>query len=512
MIEPRLGAGRDGGSAFIGRRYHFVGVGGIGMSSLARLLLSWGAAVSGSDRSESEMLAILRTEGADVCVGHNAGAITSRPQPDFVVYSKAIPTDNPELSMARNLGIPTMHRAELLNHMMADHRSVCICGTHGKTTTTAMLAVILIDAGMDPSVMLGGMYAPIGGNERSGHGEVFVAEACEAYGSFLSLHPDLAVVTNIEADHLDENTTFDSIRESFHSFLSRVPDDGLIAACIDSVEVCRLLPRLIAPVRTFGLEGSGAEWQAQRSNDGSWDVQIHGRAVAHLALQVPGVHNVVNALGALAIAEALGVSPWDAAESLHLFEGVERRFSIRGVSGGILVVDDYAHHPSEIRVTLRAARALLPEWTTVSFSDVGANPGRRTSPVNQGCGGGTQSSTPRLDRRLIAVFQPHLFSRTAAFMDEFVESFEDADIVLITEIYAARENPIAGINGCALADRLRNRWPGKGVQMVQHLRSLPERVAAISRPGDIVLALGAGNITNSVPEILQLLKTGSVHT
>lgn len=464
---------RDFISGFRGKRYHFIGIGGIGMSSLARLLLGWGALVSGSDRADGDMLDTLRREGAQVEIGHAASNIDLADLPDVVVYSKAVPDDNPELALAREKGIRTIHRAELLGQVMASRKAVCVCGTHGKTSTTAMLATILVDAGLDPAVMLGGVYEPIGGNVRGGHGEIFLAEACEAYGSFLSLYPNVAVVTNIEPDHLDKGATFEDIRQSFRTFLERVGPNGLIIAGADSPEVASLLPLLHRPVETYGLH-TAAAWTARPGHDGEWEVLHHGEMKAKLNLLVPGEHNVLNALAAIATAASLGVTPEASAQSLDSFTGVDRRFSIRGTVAGVTVVDDYAHHPSEIRATLTAARELVQQ--------------SRYS-------------------RVIAAFQPHLYSRTALFMDEFADSFEEADAVALTEIYAAREEPMPGVSGEALAQRVRDRWPNKPVFFEPDLASTSRRLVCLAEPGDLVLTMGAGDITTIGKDILAQLES-----
>ena len=452
------------------------------MSSLARLLLAWGASVTGSDRSDSEMLEQLRVDGASVSVGHSAANLPEHP--DLVVYSKAVPDNNPELAAARARGIRTIHRAELLSELMASRKAVCVSGTHGKTTTTAMLAMILVDAGQDPAVMLGGVYEPLGGNVRNGHGPVFVAEACEAYGSFLSLYPDLAIVTNIEPDHLDAETTFEDIRASFRTFLARVPPDQPVIVCAQSPEIEGILPGLSGRVVSYALESAHipADWTAERVGE-HWVIRRKDVRVAELRLQAPGEHNVLNALAAIAAAAELEVAPAAAAASLERFQGVDRRFSIRGIAGGVLVVDDYAHHPTEIRATLAAARELIRE---------------SNGPPPYGY-------APGPDSRIVAAFQPHLYSRTQSFMDDFAHAFKDADLIFITEIYAAREAPIPGINSAALCDRARSVLPGKEIYLVPDLDSLPAALAAKARPGDLALTLGAGDITTLSQPILDSL-------
>ena len=446
------------------------------------------------------MLDLLRSEGAVVSVGHSAENLDRPRPPDIVVYSKAIPDTNPELAASRDRGLVTMHRAELLGHLMESRQAVCVCGTHGKTTTTAMLTAILTEVGQDPAMMLGGEYGPLGGNVRNGHGQVFVAEACEAYDSFLSLYPEIAVVTNVEPDHLDERTTFDHIRQSFRTFLGRIPECGMVVACSDSPEVVSLIPDLRSRVETYGLRsfdpaGAGVQsptWTVRSAPGPGYTVFYQDERVANLSLQVPGEHNLSNALGAIAAANTLGVPPADSAAILGSFAGVDRRFSVRGVKAGVMVVDDYAHHPSEVRATLAAARSLM------SARAAGC-PSRLLS---------ASEFRPFVDSRLIAAFQPHLYSRTAQFMAEFADSFEDADVVVITEIYGAREQPIPGIDGMALAHRVCERWPEKTILFVKELTDLPERVANLCRAGDMALTLGAGDITTVGAKILARIREG----
>jgi UDP-N-acetylmuramate--alanine ligase len=447
------------------------------MSSLARLVMDWGGIVSGSDRSDSELLESLRQAGAVISVGHESCHVTAGGVPDLVVYSQAIKQDNPELKSARDHGIPTMHRAEFLGHLMTHRRAVCVCGTHGKTTTTAMLASIIIDAGQDPCMMLGGLYAPIGGNSRSGKGSVFVAEACEAYDSFLSLYPDLAVVTNIEAEHVGAGRTFDDLRQSFKMFLGRVPESGTVVACVDSPEVVDLLPGLRSAVQTYGLSNAGdvqPDWTAQEGGPG-WDVFFRGGCTARLCLPTPGLHNVSNALAAIAMAAVLGVDPQAAAATLGAFVGVDRRFSVRGTHSGVIVVDDYAHHPTEIEAALKAARRYM-------------------------------AGLPQATGRIVAAFQPHLYSRTQQLMDDFARVLGNADVVVLTDIYAAREEPIPGVTSGALADRTAALWPQKMVVYEPGLDGVPGLLARLAQPGDMALTLGAGDITDVGPRLLEILK------
>jgi UDP-N-acetylmuramate--alanine ligase len=435
-------------------RTHFIGIGGIGMSALARLLLARGLAVSGSDAQASHLTALLGAEGADVTIGHRGELVEGAAR---VIVSDAIAGDNPEVRRARELGLRLQRRSELLAELAADHRLIAVSGTHGKTTVTAMIGQILAEAGLDPTVVLGGEYEPFGGNARIGRGEWMVAEACEAYESFLDLRPEIAVVTNIEADHLDHHKTEAHLRASFAQFLSLVPPSGCVVLCGDRPELRQLAP---ANAIWYGTEpeaevrGTEPASDARGSRCRLW---VRGREAGELSVRAPGRHNLLNALGALAAALRAGASLPEAQHALAEFAGVGRRFDVLGEAAGVAVVDDYAHHPTEIAATLAAARAVFP------------------------------------GRRLVAVFQPHLYSRTRDFAAGFATALEAADVVAVTEIYPAREAPIAGVSAALITAPLRRTRGEDGVLELAK-QDVVTALARIVRPGDVVLMMGAGDI------------------
>lgn len=449
--------------------YHFIGIGGSGMSGLARLLLAEGVRVTGSDMKESATTVALREAGAAVAVGHRAENVNGATQ---VVYTAALQEDNPELLEARRRGLPTCLRAEMLGRVMEGKRGIAIAGTHGKTTTTGLAASAFIAAGADPTVLVGGDWAPIGGNARQGEGDFFIAEACEAFDSFLELHPHVAILTNIEADHLDWHKSLEGVIEAFRRFLAQVRPGGYVVGCRDDAEVRRLLSRSELRSVTYGLQ-DGADYVAVdlRLNQPhpTFTVVKEGHALGEVKLMVPGQHNVLNALGVAALALEEGL-PFEAiARGLGQFRGVGRRFEVLGEVDDIVVLDDYAHHPTEVNATLSAARRSLGRYTTV-------------------------------------VFQPHLFSRTQLLLDEFARSFEHANRVIVTEIYAAREQPIAGVTGEALARRILEMEPEKQVEYVPDREVLLGKLAAETRPGDLVITMGAGDIREVGERLVQELK------
>lgn len=437
--------------------YHFIGIGGSGMSGLARLLLADGARVSGSDMKESDTLDALRAAGADVSVGHRAGNVNGATR---VVYTAALGPDNPELAEARRRGLSTILRAEMLARVMRGKTGVAISGTHGKTTTTGMAASVFMAADADPSVLIGGDWDALGGNARAGQGAYFIAEACEAFDSFLELQPHIAIVTNIEADHLDWHKSLDGVIGAFRRFLDRLDPDGYAIGCRDDLEVRRLLSRIDRRCVTYGLD-DGADYVAVDLHldqpHPTFTVVRRGQALGEVRLQVPGHHNVLNALGAA----ALGVEerlPFEAvAAGLGRFKGVGRRFEVLGEVRDIMVLDDYAHHPTEVAATLAAARRSLDRYTTV-------------------------------------VFQPHLYSRTKLLLDDFARSFSDANRVIIGDIYAAREEPIEGVSGGLLAERLLEVEPDKQVEFQPDRGAILQQLLRESRPGDLVITMGAGDI------------------
>jgi len=443
---------------FKGRVYkvHFVGIGGIGMSGIAEVLLNLGYTVSGSDLKESEITRRLASLGGQIALGHHA---TNLKDADVVVVSSAVRPDNPEVVAARSRKIPVIPRAEMLAELMRLKYGLAIAGSHGKTSTTSLVAAILDAAGHDPTVVIGGKVNSMGTSAHLGQGEYLVAEADESDGSFLKLSPTLAVVTNIDPEHMDHYGSLERLRETFLDFVNKVPFYGLAVLCLDCENVQSLLPRLEKRYVTYGTTPHADYTVRDVHADGlttRFTPVRSGVALEPVTLQMVGRHNVLNALAALALADELEIPYTVTREALCSFGGVQRRFTVRGDVGGIMVVDDYGHHPTEIRATLSGAREAF-------------------------------------GRRVVAVFQPHRFSRTHLLFEQFATAFYDADVLLMTEIYAASEDPIDGVSGAGLAEAIRARGH-RDVTFCANkddlLGALIGRVAA----GDIVVTLGAGDI------------------
>jgi UDP-N-acetylmuramate--alanine ligase len=449
-------------------RVHFVGIGGAGMSGIARILLARGIPVSGSDAKDSSALASLRVLGAETNVGHEAPYVKGA---DTVVVSTAIREDNPEVVEARRLGLRVLPRAAALASVMAGSRAIAVAGTHGKTTTTSMLTVALQHCGADPSFAIGGQLNESGANAHNGSGEFFVAEADESDGSFLAYEPEVAIVTNVEADHLDNYGTPERYVAAFDDFIDRVT--GFVVVCADDPGSRALGERARArgvEVRTYG-ESSDADVRLvdlDLSTAGvSFNIAEHGRRHGRVSLRVPGRHNALNAAAAFTAALGLGFPADDVQDGLAGFAGTRRRFELKGYAGGVWVYDDYAHHPTEVAAVLAAARPLAGEG------------------------------------RLVAVFQPHLFSRTRIFAEEFGKALGAADEVIVMDVYAAREDPEPGVTGAlvaALVDR-----PPEHVVFEPSWSAVPGRVVERIKPGDIVITFGAGDVTLLGPEVLELL-------
>jgi UDP-N-acetylmuramate--alanine ligase len=450
------------------RVVHLVGVGGAGMSGLARLLLAGGHRVTGSDRSESATLEALRALGAEVWAGHDG---TRLGRPDLVVASTAIRATNPELVAARILDIPVLGRAQLLALLMAGKDGIAVAGTHGKTTTTGMVVAILEAAGLDPSYAVGGDFKSSGVNAAAGSGPHFVAEADESDGSFLELSPNVAVVTNVEADHLDHWGDLAAVTAAFRSFVGRLPPDGTAVLCADDPAALDLAEAARCQVVTYGF-AAGAEIRGEGLTLDAWSssftVTAAERPLGQVTLVVPGRHNVQNALGAIAAAMAAG-APFEAAVAgLAGFTGAARRFHLRAEVAGVTVIDDYAHNPPKVAAALAAAR--LGPW-----------------------------------KRVLAVFQPHLYSRTRLFAAEFGRALATADVVVVTDVYAARENPEPGVDGALVAGAARHARPDLDCVYEPDRSALAARVASLVQPGDLVLTLGAGDITTLADELAPLL-------
>ncbi|MBI4819724.1 MAG: UDP-N-acetylmuramate--L-alanine ligase [Deltaproteobacteria bacterium] len=450
------------------RLVHFVGIGGIGMSGIAEVLLNLGYAVRGSDLKESDTTVRLSSLGADVRKGHVAGHVEGA---DVVVISSAVRPDNPELVAARAAKIPVIRRAEMLAELMRMKLSVAIAGTHGKTTTTSLVATILNEAGLDPTVIVGGKLNRLGSNAKLGQGPYLVAEADESDGSFLSLFPTIALITNVDPEHLDHyKAGMSEVTEAFFGFVSRVPFYGLAVLCADHPVVRAIAERLDRRVVTYGLK-EGADFRARDLVfDGpktSFELVIRGASLGRIELPMLGEHNVQNVLGALAIADELGVPLEVARAAITTFMGVDRRFSVRGEAAGVMVVDDYGHHPAEIRATLIGARNAYPH------------------------------------RRLLVGFQPHRFTRTRDLMSEFATAFTQADLVVLAPIYAAGEDAIPGVSSEALARLLAEQ--GKSVVLARSVDDLAARLADAARPSDIIVSFGAGDVVRASVVVLKLL-------
>jgi UDP-N-acetylmuramate--alanine ligase len=447
---------------------HFVGIGGAGMCALAELLLRSGGRVSGCDAKDSTALAELARLGADVHVGHDAAHVRDA---SALVITSAMPADHPELVAARAAGTPVLKRAEALGAWVASGKVVAIAGTHGKTTTTAMTTEVLARAGLDPTGLVGGRVAGWQGNLRFGGTSLFVVEADEYDRSFHTLTPDVAVVTNVEADHLDVYGDFEGVRAGFVEFLSRLRPNGRVLVCADDHGASSLLPPLGRTGYTYGT-AAGSMLRATEVTVGPGltrcRVVEEGLRVGALVLRKGGRHSVLNALGASGAARALGVSWSTILEALADFTGVARRFERLGEASGVSVVDDYAHHPTEIRVTLETARAVF----------AGA--------------------------RIVAAFQPHLYSRTRDFTAAFGEALAIADVVWVTDVFAAREAPIPGVTGESVSEAA-GRAGAREVHYHADLATLPDALAVALRPGDVLMTLGAGSIETVGQDVLERL-------
>ncbi|HUG88280.1 MAG TPA: UDP-N-acetylmuramate--L-alanine ligase [Actinomycetota bacterium] len=452
------------------RRAHLVGVGGAGMSGIARLLLARGIAVSGSDLKDSPGLALLRGAGAEVTIGHRADNLGSA---DVVVVSTAIAPGNPEVVAARERGLPVLARAQVLAALMRERRGIAIAGTHGKTTTTSMAAVIFERAGLDPTYVVGGDLNESGSNARSGAGEYFVAEADESDGSFLLLDPEIAVVTNVEADHLDFYRDEEEVESAFTAFCRRA---DRVIACGDDPGVRRVLEAAAVRATTYGTAaGNDVRLEdVETSAIGARCVVVANGDRVELTLAIPGRHYLLNATGAMLAARAVGVSLETAARALRSFTGVRRRFESRGNARGASFIDDYAHHPTEISATLGAARSVEPA-------------------------------------RLVAVFQPHRFTRTEVLWRELGRSLADADLVVVTDVYGAGEMPVPGVTGKLLVEALLDRAPRARVVYLPSRADVGPFLAGEVREGDLVLTLGAGDVTMVADETLsRILETNGV--
>lgn len=449
---------------------HFVGIGGIGMSGIAELLLNLGYRVTGSDLAESDITRKLQSLGAAIHRGHAPEHLDDA---DVLVYSSAVPSDNPEVVAARQRGIPVIRRAEMLAELMRLKYSIAVAGAHGKTTTTSMIATILAHGGLDPTAVIGGKLDSLGGSAKLGQGEYLVAEADESDGSFLKLSPTIAVVTNIDREHLDHYSDLQEIKETFLDFINKVPFYGLAVLCLDDPHIPSLLPRVEKRVITYGFNPQ-ADLQAQdlqRHHDTTtFKVLFHKEPLGSMSLPLPGKHNALNALAAVGAVLELEVPFPRVKQALEDFTGLHRRFQVKASIDDILVVDDYAHHPSEIGATLRAAK--------------------------EGWG-----------RRLLVVFQPHRFTRTYHLWEDFLTAFHDADTLIVTEIYPAGENPIEQVDIERLCREIRQSGH-RDTRYIEDRTQIVDEVLRSLLPGDMVLTLGAGDVWKISEEIVDRLEKG----
>lgn len=451
------------------KQIHFIGIGGIGMSGIAELLLNLGYRVSGSDLKTTAVTKNLARLGGKILEGHREEHVEKA---DVVVYSSAVAEDNPEIVAAKKRFIPVIPRAEMLAELMRLKYGIAIAGAHGKTTTTSMVASILTKGGLDPTAVIGGRLDTWGGsNARLGEGDILVAEADESDGSFLALSPIIAVVTNIDQEHLDHYGDMETIRETFVDFINKVPFYGTSVLCLDSEEIQNIIPRLRKRYITYGLtsqadlQGKGIHREATGNR---FEVFYQGSSMGDVLVGIPGEHNVLNSLAALGVALELGLSMDVVRQGLKDLGGLARRFQVKGEKKNILVLDDYGHHPSEIVATLKTAREWWPE------------------------------------RRIVVVFQPHRYSRTKALFDRFVTSFNEVDVLLTTSIYPAGERPIAGITGETLAQGIREHGH-KDVAFCGGREETLETLLSIVQEGDLVVTLGAGDIVKVGEMFLETL-------
>lgn len=455
------------------QQIHLVGIGGSGMSGIAEVLLTMGYTVTGSDLHMSETTKRLEELGGKVFIGHQESNVGAA---QVVVISSAVSSDNPEVQAAKARQIPVIPRAEMLAELMRLKFGVAIAGAHGKTTTTSLVANVLAQGGLDPTMVIGGKVNALGSHARLGRSDLLVAEADESDGSFLRLSPTIVAVTNLDREHLDHYGSMERINECFVEFINKIPFYGLAVLCADDERLAALFPRIVKRYQTYGLQdrnGITPDFKATDISLRQWGAEFRahfkGKNLGPFRLAVPGIHNVMNALAAIAIGVELEVPIDLIRKGLAAFTGVERRFHLRGEIGGIMVVDDYGHHPTEIHATLAAAKQ---GW----------------------------------DRRLVVLFQPHRYTRTRDCFEDFAQAFAQADCVFMTEIYAAGEEPIPGVSGAKLAESIRSAGH-PSVRFVERKETMLDQVLPHLKPGDLVLTLGAGDIWKTGVGILARLES-----
>ncbi len=453
---------------------HFVGIGGAGMSGIAKVLLEMGYKVSGSDLKDSRYTKTLKDMGAVISIGHNHGNIEN---PDVVVISSAIPELNPEVRRARELNIPVVRRAEMLAWLGRNMRSIAVAGTHGKTTTTSMISLAFENLRLDPTFLIGGELNDIGSNAKYGSGEFFITEADESDGSLLYLQPEVIVITNIEADHLDYYSSLEAIEDLFLTFVEALPVSGFVVACADNPGVNRLIGRSNKRFVTYGIEMDGnghpkdCDFVARNINlqklGSTYEIYARDGYIGTVKLGVPGIHNVYNSLSTIALSITLELDTDEVIDALSQFSGVKRRFQIIGRTSEVTLVDDYAHHPTEVKATLNAARS-----------------------------GGWN--------RLICIFQPHRYTRTKFLGKEFGSAFNEADIIVLTDVYAAGEEPIPGVTGKVIVDAVLAESPRKNIIYLPKKTEIPKFLLETVKEGDLILTMGAGDISTIGEDFLKL--------
>ncbi len=456
------------------KRIHFTGIGGISMSGLAEILANQGYTITGSDLKPSSITQKLEKMGLKITIGHLAENVTGA---DLLVYTAAISSSNPELAAAVQMGIPCIDRATLLGEIMKEYTgSVAVAGTHGKTTTTSMISMIMLEEGLDPTIHIGGELNAIGGTTRIGQSSYFIAEACEYTGSFLKFQPYLAVILNIEYDHADYFKNFEHVKDTFMGFAKLVSEDGFLLVCGDDPSAVSIMGQVSCNKATFGLLDDKCTWSAA---DISFDdlgcatytLLYHNEPATEIKLKVPGIHNISNSIAAIAASSIMGCSLASAAKALLKYGGTHRRFEIKGISDGITVIDDYAHHPSEVSATLKAA-------------------------IN--CA----------HSRIWCIFQPHTYTRTKSLMKEFSTAFEDADIIIVADIYAAREADNGEVNSGMLADRISSN--GKQTLYIRDFENIVDYLDKNASSGDLIITMGAGDIYKVGDMFLDARKTLAV--
>ncbi len=455
-------------------QYHFIGVGGVGVGTLASLMLDKGHTISGSDVKESALSVLLRKKGAQIFMGH---AATNVGNADYVVYSSAIGFDNPELQVARQKKIPILKRAELLAQIMDNHIGITIAGAHGKTTTTSMISHLLLTAGLNPTTAVGGILNGASYNANLGGGKYFVAEVDESDGSFLYFAPRYSIVTNIDFEHLDFYQTWENIVKAYEQFVARTLPDGLLIGCGDDTRLKEILLKSKRKYLTYGFSPvNDLHTQTMRFVNNEcccweFDCLFKNQKLPRFELTIPGQHNILNAMACITLGLELKIDPEIIQKSLRSFSGVKRRFERKGNFNGVEIVDDYGHHPTEIIATLKAAHSVK-------------------------------------QKRLITVFQPHRFSRTKFLMEDFVKALSQSDVLILTDIYAASEEPIAGVSSEILMEKILQA--GKTEALYLKKENIVEHLARIAQPGDLVLTLGAGDIYRIGEELLKELQTKTV--